>query len=262
MDLRPAGATGFDATVAPSRATHLHRRGVPDARASFRRGAIDTSPVLAGIIPFGLVAGAAAADAGFGVSGGVGLSLIVFAGASQLAAIDLLARDAPLLVVVLTVAVINLRFAMYSAGIAPVLAPYPRRHRMAAATILTDQAFALTVSRAALDEDGFHALAYYAGVAVPLWVGWQMFTVVGAVVGTSLPDWLPLSATIPLVFLSLLVPAVTDRATAAAVVVSAILATVFTGLPYNAGLIVGASAGILAGTVVALQADPTGTRQP
>ena len=54
------------------------------------QGARDTLPIAVGIIPFGLVAGAAAVEAGYGVEGAVGFSVIVFAGASQLAAIDLL----------------------------------------------------------------------------------------------------------------------------------------------------------------------------
>jgi len=78
-----------------------------------------TLPLLLGLIPFGLVAGIAAVDAGLSPTQAVGLSAIVFAGAAQLAAIDLLGRDASLAVVVLTAVVINLRMMMYSASIAP-----------------------------------------------------------------------------------------------------------------------------------------------
>lgn len=224
-----------------------------DARASFRRGVVDTAPIAVGIIPFGLVAGAAAVDAGLGVDGAMALSLLVFAGASQLAAIDLLGREAPAVVVLLTVAVINLRMAMYSAALAPILGRYRRPARLSAAYVLVDQAFALTVARDGEWGERWHALAYYVGVALPLWLLWQVDTLVGALVGAALPEWLPLSATLPLVFLALLVPAVSDRATLVAAVVSGTLATVFADLAFNLGLLVGAFSGIVAGSLVALR---------
>ncbi|TQR22298.1 hypothetical protein C9J85_09775 [Haloferax sp. wsp5] len=70
--------------------------------ASFRRGVRDVAPLLPGIIPFGLVAGIATVNAGLGLPAAVGLSVVVFAGASQLAALELLGQNAPLTVVVAT----------------------------------------------------------------------------------------------------------------------------------------------------------------
>lgn len=223
--------------------------------AAFREGAVETAPIVAGIIPFGLVAGAAAAAAGLGIDGAMSLSLLVFAGASQLAAIDLLARDAPLLVVLLTVGVINLRMAMYSASLAPQLAHVPLGQRLLASYFLVDQAYALTINRVDQHPSRPHRLAYYFGVGLPLWLNWQVMTAIGAVIGATIPDWLPLEATIPLVFLALLVPAITDRATLSAAVVSGSIATLTAGLPNNAGLLVGAFSGIAAGTLVALRTE-------
>lgn len=224
---------------------------------AFREGAVEVAPIVFGIIPFGLVAGAAAVDAGIGLEGAMALSTLVFAGASQLAAIDLLARDAPLLVILATVGVINLRMAMYSAALAPRLADVPLLRRLAAAYLLTDQAFALTATRVEQHPGRPHRLAYYVGVALPLWCNWQLMTAVGALVGTTIPDWLPLEATIPLVFLALLVPAITDRSTLVAAVVSGAVATLTAGLPNNLGLLVGAFSGIAAGTLVALRSGAT-----
>lgn len=227
--------------------------GAPPFRTAVREGVRDVLPVAVGIVPFGLVAGAAAVESGLGTAGAVGLSVVVFAGAAQLAAIELFARDAPAVVVVLTVAVINLRMAMYSAAVAPVLAGHPRRHRLVAAYVLVDQVFAMLLDRQAADHSRWNRLGYYAGLGATLWLLWQVDTLVGAVVGASIPDWLPLEAALPLVFLALLVPAVTDRATLAAAVVSGTVATVAAGLPYNSGLLLGAVTGIVAGAVVALR---------
>ena len=224
-------------------------------RDAVREGLVEVAPIVAGIIPFGLVAGAAAVEAGLGAEGGLSLSVLLFAGASQLAAIELLARDAPMLVVLVTVAVINLRMAMYSAALAPVFADQPLRRRLLIAYPLVDQAFALTVNRRTVHPRRPHTVAYYLAVGTFLWVNWQVMTLLGAVLGSTIPDWLPLEATIPLVFLAILVPAVTDRATLATAVVAGVVATVADGLPNNTGLLVGAFSGIAAGAAVALATD-------
>lgn len=228
------------------------QRTTSTARDAMRQGAVDVLPVIAGVVPFGLVAGVAAVEAGVGVGGALAASSLLFAGASQLAALDLIGRDAPLLVVVLTVLVINLRMTMYSAAMAPLFAHEPLWRRLVAGYFLVDQAFALTVGRAQRPSRPSHHLAYYLGMVGPMWVNWMLMTLVGALLGATIPDWLPLSATVPLVFLVLLVPAVSDRPTATAAVVSGAVATLGAALPANAGLLLGATSGIAAGTLVAL----------
>jgi 4-azaleucine resistance transporter AzlC len=164
------------------------------------QGARDTIPIAVGIIPFGLVAGAAAVEAGYGVGGAVGFSVIVFAGASQLAAIDLLSGGSAVAVAVLTAWLINLRMVMYSAALAPWLGHVPTRKRTLAAYVLTDQAFALSITRYDAGYRREDRLRYYLGVAIPLWVNWQVTTLIGALVGSSIPDDIPLDFAIPLCF--------------------------------------------------------------
>lgn len=243
------------------------RTSTVSARDGFVEGMREIAPVAIGLIPFGLVVGVAAVENGLGIEGAMTASLLMFAGASQLAAMDLFGRDAPMIVIVLTVVVINARMAMYSAALAPVMAHEPMRRRSVVAYLLVDQCFAMTVGRDQREPGpGWHRYGYYVGIGVTLWVLWQINTLVGAVVGASIPDWLPLSAVIPFVFLAILVPAVTDRPTLSAAVVSGTVATLGAGLPANSGLLVGAVAGIAAGTVVSLRtsrphhpADPGAT---
>lgn len=223
----------------------------PGVREAFLEGARDVLPVVVGVIPFGLIVGVSAIAAGLTTGDAVASSVLVFAGASQLAMIDLLGQDAPWLVAVLTAAVINVRMVMYSASLAPWLAGVPRGSRAGAAYVLTDQAFALSVTRYGRDEGTPRTrLAYYLGTALPLWLNWQLVTVVGAVAGAAVPEGVPLEATIPLVFLALLVPAVTDRPTLAAALVGAGVAVAAAPLPANLGLVVGALAGIVTGAVL------------
>ncbi|MEF8808358.1 AzlC family ABC transporter permease [Natronomonas sp.] len=222
---------------------------MPSRRGSFLAGARAVVPVLLGVVPFGLVAGAAAVRVGLSGLEAMGLSVIVFAGASQLAAIELLGQDAPALIVVVTALVINLRMTMYSASIAPHFRGLSTRLRAALAYLLTDQAYALSITRFRTDDDIDRA-AYYLGAAAPLWVVWVICTAVGIVVGAQVPESLPLGFAVPLTFLALLVPSITDSPSALAAVVGGSIATFGADLPLNLGLITGAVVGIVAGLVV------------
>ena len=215
--------------------------------ADFRRGVGDVAPVLVGNVPFALIAGAAAVQEGISAAAAVGFSAFVFAGASQLAAIDLLARDAPLAIVVLTAAVINVRMVMYSASLAPHFGHLPTRVRALCAYLLTDPAYALSLS--AFREHDADRLWYYLGAAVPIWVVWMVGTTVGALVGRGIPESWGLTFAVPLVFLGLLAPTLRDRPSLLAGAVAGAVATLAAGVPLNLGLLVGAVAGIAAGVV-------------
>src|SRR6056297_2477717 len=153
-------------------------------REDFVAGMTATTPVMLGIVPFGLVAGAAAVGAGLSLLQAVALSVVVFAGASQLAMIELFGQDATLLVVVGTALIINSRLVMYSASLAPHFTEEDRRWRGIMAYIMTDQAFALSATRYAEGMEGVTRKRwYYLGTAAPLWVVWQICTVVGVVAG-------------------------------------------------------------------------------
>ncbi len=225
-----------------------HREFVAGARAA--------APVLLGIVPFGLVAGAAAVGAGLSVLQAAAMSAVVFAGASQLAMIELLGRDSTLAVVVATALIVNARMVMYSASLAPYFLDEDTGWRGVIAYVLTDQGFALSVTHY---ENGSASVVgrrwFYLGAAAPLWVSWQICTVVGAVVGARVPPWLPLRFAVPLTFLAILVPAIDNTPRAVAAVVGGTVATLGVGLPFNLGLLTGAVAGVAAGVVIAALGD-------
>jgi 4-azaleucine resistance transporter AzlC len=215
----------------------------------FRAGVRDVAPTLPAIVSFGVVVGAAALAIGLSLVQALGLSVVVFAGASQLAVIGLLGAGAPLAVVVSTALVINLRMVMYSAGLAPYFREEPVRWRAPIAYLLVDQGYVMAALRYDADE-AVDRRAYYFGLALPIWVTWVVGTVTGALVGTALPGWVPLDFAVPMVFLALLVPAVGDRATGAAAVAGGVVAVLGTGLPLNLGLLAGAGVGVATGLLV------------
>ena len=219
-------------------------------RVNFRAGVFDIAPILIGVVPFGLIAGVAAVEAGLDMVTAILSSSVVFAGASQLAAYDLIGRDATVVVIIATILIINSRMMMYSAALSPHFVAAARPSKAAASYLITDQAFAASIVRFGQREESVELrLAYYFGAALALWVTWQTSTVVGVVIGAGVPPEWSLDFAVPLVFIALLVPAVTDRGTIVAAVVGAAVAVVAQPLAYNLGLPIAAASGIAAGLV-------------
>ena len=209
------------------------------------------APLSVGVVPFALIAGITAVDAGLSPLQAVGMSVVLFAGASQLAVIELLGRDAPLAVVVLTAVVINLRFTMYSASIAPYFRGIPGLRRWVGAYILTDQAYALSVADFRGSDRGRNGrIAFYFGAAAGLWLVWQAGTIIGVLLGATVPAGLSLEFAVPLTFMALLFPAIEGRPTATAAAVAAAVAVLAAPLPFNLGLLTAAFAGIGVGVLV------------
>lgn len=243
---------GSAGTIANRREPPLSYRAPPMStpRAAFVSGAADIAPILLGVFPFGVIAGLVAVDAGLNTLQAILASPLIFAGASQLATMDLIARDAAPVVIVATALVINARFAMYSAALSPWFRGLGPLRTSAAAYVLTDQAFAAaSVRYGSREEDLPTRYAYYMGGALALWVTWQISSVIGVIVGTGVPPEWSLDFAIPLVFMALVVPAIKDRGTATAAVAAGIAAAVFEGLPLHLGLLAAAGTGILAGLI-------------
>ena len=113
----------------------------------FRAGFVEMLPACLGLIPFGLVCGVGAAAAGADLLGALGMSAIIFSGAAQILASQLLADGAPVAVVILTCAVLGLRFLMYSAAMAPALRTLSAPWQRAVSFLLTDQVFAASIRK-------------------------------------------------------------------------------------------------------------------
>lgn len=223
---------------------------------TFREGALegfrDAIPILLAVTPFGLVAGVSAAEVGLPLAHAVGISYVVYAGTAQLAALQLLAVGSPFAVILLTTLLLNLRFALYSATLAPhVRGPrWPARLWMA--SLMTDQSMALGTHRYATHPERGAKVAYYLGVSVPVWVVWTTAATVGVFVGAAVPASWQLGFAVPLVFLTLWVFAMARGRgpvwTAGGV--AAVTAVLARPLPFNLGLMVAAFAGIGAGLAV------------
>lgn len=205
-------------------------------------------PVAVAMLPFAILLGVTAAAMGWTWWMVLLQSVFVVAGAAQLAMVRLLDDGSPLVVVIATVALINLRFSMYGAALRPWFVGAPRKLRALVAYVLTDQAFAIGV-RDMPDLAPETRWRYYLGSALTLPVMWFSVTTLSAIVGRRLPpDW-PFEFAVPLTFLALLVPALKTRAAWIAAGVAGLVATLAGAFPYNAGLMVGALVGITVGAL-------------
>ncbi|MCH8505098.1 MAG: AzlC family ABC transporter permease [Ectothiorhodospiraceae bacterium] len=215
------------------------------------------APMLPGVVPFGMMAGIAAIEAGMGPLAGFAMSVIVFAGASQLIMAQLWGDGALPLVILFTALLINLRMVMYSTSLAPYFGGLSFRGRSIIAYLLTDQAYALSITRfyGASRTDGSQENSlrwrfdYYVGIALTLWVVWLFATLAGIWLGANIPASWQVGFALPLVFLVLLVPVVRDRPSIVAALVGGSVAVLAHEAPYQMGLTIGGIAGIIAGVM-------------
>lgn len=219
----------------------------PDAVRPYRRGSIDALPLVVGYLPFALVLGATIARSDVPNLVGWLSSPLLFAGASQLAAIDLLDAGGSALIVVATVWIINSRHVMYSGALAPYFVTSSRRWQWAAPYLLADPVYTLSAVRFEEYHEPLQQRRYYLGLGLTLWAAWSAMTAAGLLVGSVLPGSWPLDLAVPFTFLALLVPTVVDRPTLLAAAVGGVAAVAAQGAPFHLGLLIGAAAGIAAG---------------
>lgn len=218
----------------------------------FRAGFVEMLPACLGLIPFGLVCGVGAATAGADLLGALGMSAIIFSGAAQILASQLLAAGAPVAVVILTCAVLGLRFLMYSAAMAPVLRTLSAPWQRAVSFLLTDQAFAASIRKFDAHGDPRCAALHFLGGGMALWSTWQVDNVVGYFAGNVIPAAWSLEFTVPLCFIALLAPALRGTLPVIAAVTAGVAVISLAGLPMRLNLVVAGILGIVAGTVAEL----------
>jgi 4-azaleucine resistance transporter AzlC len=222
---------------------------MPLSRKSFWAGVRAEIPLLIGVFPFGLLYGATALAAGLTSAQAQGMSSIVFAGTAQFITAQLVHEAAPAAVIVLTIAVVNLRHVLYSASMAPYVEKLPTRWKTGLAYLLTDEAYAASIIHYEEDGAGPTSHFFFLGAALALWVTWQISTALGIFLGTTIPQSWPLEFAIPLTFIAMVVPTLKDKPVIAAAATASVAAVLTSWMPYKLGLIAAALAGIAAGVI-------------
>ena len=228
----------------------LFRSSMSERSKQFWAGARAEIPLLIGVIPFGLIYGALALNAGLSPAEAQMMSSIVFAGSAQFITAQLVHEATPGLVIVLTIAVVNLRHMLYSASMAPYIAALPTRWKAVLSYLLTDEAYAPTILHYERHGTTPHTHWFWLGAGCTLWLFWQLSTAVGIFLGAAIPAAWSLDFALPLTFIAMLVPVLRGRPAIAAALSAGLVALVAFSLPYKLGLILAALVGILVGMVL------------
>ncbi len=228
------------------------------SRAGFLDGVRDTAPLILGLVPFGMVCGVGAVAAGASPLAAVAMSMIMFSGAAQIVATQLLAAGAPFAVILLSCLIVSLRLLMYSAAMAPYLRPLDHRWRNLLSFVLTDQAFAGTIQRFRASDDLRANASYFLGSGTLLWIMWQLATILGVAAGQIIPASWELDFVVPLCFLAVLAPVLRDRVSIVVFAVSAIAVVALDSMPLRLSMICGGLLGIGAGILADFRKERRG----
>lgn len=227
---------------------------------SFWAGVRSELPLLIGVFPFGLIYGALAVGAGLSTAAAQLMSSIVFAGSAQFITTELVHQAAPPVIIILTIAVVNLRHMLYSASLAPYLKALSLKWKVMLSYLLTDEAYAPTVLR--YEQEGVKPDSHWflLGAGCALWITWQISTALGIFLGAAIPASWPLDFALPLTFIAMVVPVLKNNRVILSALSAGLVALVAYGLPYRLGLVLAALFGILVGTV--LDAGQSPGRKP
>ena len=221
-------------------------------RSAFWAGATDVLPYIAMVVPFATLFGVVAIEAGLSLAQTLSFSILVIAGASQFAALQLMLENAAIGFILAAALAVNLRMAMYSAALAPHLGHAPLWQRACVGYLNFDHSYVLSVAKYEDYPDMTlqSRIAYFFGVSLIIAPFWCFFTFIGAKVGVWVPaDW-EASFILPLAFLSTVAPMLKSLAHIAAAGVSVIAALALAGLPAGSGLLIAATCAMATGVFV------------
>ncbi|MEO0637544.1 MAG: AzlC family ABC transporter permease [Pseudomonadota bacterium] len=177
--------------------------GAYDLRpAGFRDGVSEVLPFLLTVLPFGMVVGALAANAGWPLPVALLQSALFFAGASQVVTIELFGQGQPVWVIALAVFAVNFRMVLYSAAIGRKLEPMAMPRVMSVLYLLQDISFVMGLKQA---ERQRLTYGYAMGNALLLYLAWIVATGFGVVFGNLIedPQAVGLDMLVPIYFLLL-----------------------------------------------------------
>ena len=221
-------------------------------KSAYFSGLAAAFPFIIVVVPFALLFGVVATEAGLPMVQVMAFSFLVVAGASQFTALQFMSENAPVFVVIASALAVNLRMAMYSAAITPHLGGNPRWVRILIGYFLVDQSYNLAALE--FEERPNKTLtektAYFAGASTPICPLWYVFTYIGAVLGEAIPTNYGLDFIVPIAFLAMVAPALRTRAHIAAAFVSITLALTLWWVPFNLGLMIAAIAAMVTGAEI------------
>lgn len=206
-------------------------------------------PFILVVVPFSMIFGVIATEAGLNLVEVMFFTVVVIAGAAQITALQLMQDNAPTLIVLATSLAVNARMAMYSASMAPHVGRAPLWQKALIGYLLVDGSYAASVLRYeerpnwTLQQKVF----FFFGTITPIGLFWYAGTLVGALAGQAIPEDWSLDAAVPLAFLAIIAPGLRTTAHLMAAGVALAASLLLAWMPYSTGVIVAGMLGMVAG---------------
>lgn len=211
----------------------------PSHRQILIKGFIDTLPLILAMIPFAILYGALAINYGLSFAAAMGMSIFVFAGASQFVAATLVSAGTPLIIIIATVFIVNLRHILYSLTLMPKVKSLNKWLRIPMAFWMTDESFAVLSHHLRQEPNDKEIHFYFWGSALGMYLNWNLFTLVGILLGQSIPDMTEwgLDIAMILAFIAIVVPSLKHKAHIACALSACLTAVITYDWPYKTGLL-------------------------
>ena len=216
----------------------------------FRRGVSEMSSASLGLAAWGLVTGVAMVKGGLSVPLALLMTLTVFAGSAQLAALPLMVANAPIWVIWATAFCVNLRFIVFSAQWRPFFMRFPRLQRVAAVYFAADMTYVLFMRRHPEPKPGSGQMAFFAGATLTSWLAWQVPSIAGILLVDAVPTHWGLGFAGVLALLGLGLSLLSDRTTALAATVAGAAAIAAFALPFKLNIVVAIAAAVCIGLLI------------
>lgn len=208
------------------------------------------SSVSPGIAAWGLVTGVAMIKSGLSVPLALCMTLMVFAGSAQLAALPLIAAGAPMWVIWATAFCVNLRFVIFSAQMRPYVLRFSLPQRLMLGYFTADLTYVLFTRRFKEPRENEGQIEYFLGGTAVNWLAWQVPSVTGILLADVIPTQWGLGFAGVLALLGLMCTLLSDRTTWVAAVVAGGAAVVAFALPLRLNILVAIVAAVCAGLMM------------
>ena len=216
----------------------------------FKNGCLQEIPLQLGVFPFGIAYGILGIEVGLTNIQTYLLSIIIFAGVSQIVFAQLFSTFTPSFMIVGTIGIVNLRHILYGVSLSSYLKKLSLKWRIILSYLITDEAFAISYKRFSEEKKTKYMHFHLLGSGITLWTSWQISTLIGILIGPSIPNSLNLEYVIPLSFIAIVVVSINTKIKLIVFIMSALLSILLRDLPWNLWIITSALISIIIGVLI------------
>jgi len=216
----------------------------------FKNGCFQEIPLQLGVFPFGIAYGILGIEVGLTNIQTYLLSIIIFAGVSQIVFAQLFSTFTPSFMIVGTIGIVNLRHILYGVSLSSYLKKLSLKWRIILSYLITDEAFAISYKRFSEEKKTKYMHFHLLGSGITLWISWQISTLIGIFIGPSIPNSLNLEYVIPLSFIAIVVVSINTKIKLIVFIMSALLSILLRDLPWNLWIITSALISIIIGVLI------------